>query len=318
MTFKFTQKFTQILSNNVLDRYRNKFIKNLDILILGFFILEILYIFINRNNLTLLNQYELLFDIEEIEHYHLLAVFYFIGFCILYIYATYLLELNLIISFFFFFTSLFLYTEYKIHNNKKLPQKSIPFKDIESKCNTGDIILFQMPYSIPNIIHLLPTIFFGIHHLGIVVKTDNHQTYLLECAYDRNYCHYSKKTKTGVILFDLKERIENSPKNNVMLVKSNMHQKINQEQIFQFIEKHKDTSYMEKDLNCSSMYLELLNECKLLKNQYIYRPIYIEHENFINPDYYNFDYQYEIYKIDPQSPRKPPIPPQTPHPPQTS
>ena len=75
---------------------------------------------------------------------------------------------------------------------------------------------------------------------------------------------------------------------------------------------------MEKDLNCSSMYLELLNECKLLKNQYIYRPIYIEHENFINPDYYNFDYQYEIYKIDPQSPRKPPIPPQTPHPPQTS
>ena len=297
MTFKFSKYFAQKFSNNVLDRYRNQFTKFLDILILGIIILEILYIFINRNNITLLNQYELLFELEEIENYHLLAIFYFIGFCILYIYTTYLLQLNKIISFFFFFTSLFLYTEYKIYNNKKLPKKSILIKDIESECNTGDIILFNMPYSIPNVIHLLPTIFFGIHHLGIVVKTES-QTYLLECAYDRNYCHYSKKPKTGVILFDLKERLENSKKNEIMLVKSNMHQKINSEQIFEFIEKHKDTSYMEKNLNCSSIYVELVNEFHLLQTQYIYRPIYIEYEQFINSNFYNFDYEYEIYKID--------------------
>jgi hypothetical protein len=184
-----------------------------------------------------------------------------------------------------------------LEKNNKISNIKLNIDDLIKNCNTGDIIFYDIPRIIPNIFHYIPTLFFGIHHMGFVVKKNN-TVYLLECAYDNNYCLYSNKIKNGVTLFDVKDRIVHS-NNEIYFVKNNIYNFIKDSDVEIFLEKYKNMDYMENNVNCVSIYLMFLQDLNLIKDKYTLFPLYEEYEKLLQPEFYSFPYKKEIYKIIP-------------------
>lgn len=155
-----------------------------------------------------------------------------------------------------------------------------------------------MENPIPNLFHLIPTLFLGVQHIGIIVKKSEREIYFLECNYNPHYCHYSKRVKTGVILNELSYSIHgNKDASNMYFVKSNMHEHVDYADFMQFIEKYKDVNYMDNSMNCISFYLQFLQEMGLLRESYSTIPLYEPIESVLDPAFYNFDFHRDIYQL---------------------
>jgi hypothetical protein len=180
--------------------------------------------------------------------------------------------------------------------NKRVYEKEININKLYESCNTGDIILYDIPYEIPDIFHIIPTYFFGMNHIGIIYKTNN-EIYLLECDYDNNnYCNFSKKRKNGVVLMKLKDRI-NTNKNCILFVKTNFHNYINNGTIINFVEKYNNVCYMENNFNCITTVIQFFKESNLLKDKSKNILLYVYYEIILDKDFYNFPFECEIYKL---------------------
>jgi hypothetical protein len=183
-----------------------------------------------------------------------------------------------------------------IQKNKNLTDKQMSLQNVITNCNTGDIILWNTPTYMPDVFYIIPTLFVGIHHIGIIVKHNNNQIYIIECDQKYDYCQYSKKMKNGTIVCDFKDRMLEYP-DELYYIQSNMHTRVTNSHMYNFIEKHKDVIYGEGFMNCISFIHEFLNEYNLLNEKYSVRPIYIDYKRVLEPSFYNFDYKQEIYKI---------------------
>jgi hypothetical protein len=167
--------------------------------------------------------------------------------------------------------------------------------DFYEQCNTGDVILYEVPYAVPNLFHFIPSLFLGTNHIGIVVK-DKNGIYLLECDSVYRECIYSKKVKNGVMLNKIEKRTK-TDEAEMYFIKTNLHNKINPDNVIPFIEKYTNVNYAEKGLNCISFYLTFLQEFSLLKMNYLVIPPYTNYETILSKDFYNFDYKNEIYHL---------------------
>lgn len=284
-----------------MNKWGFKLLKNiLSYLILFIIFIEILYIIINNDSLCIINlKLHNSYNVSNINYIYLILFIVIFSLLCFYLYVSYLLNIHLLLSFVFLLLTVFLYVEYKIRKNKNISHLKMDIHKVLENCNTGDIIFYDIPKIIPNIFHFIPILLFGMNHMGIVIKRNNN-VYLLECAYDNNYCHYSNKIKNGVILINLKDRIidsMNNSKNDIYFVKSNLHNQIKESDVNQFIEEYKNNNYMDDQINCVSIYLLFLQKFKLLSSEYSILPLYEEYTKILQPDFYNFDYKNEIYKI---------------------
>ena len=276
----------------------NKKYNNLLNYILFFIIfIEFFYIFIHFHSFLIPKHKIKSFFIHKFEFYHIYITFVLLFLAISSFIICYHLNINILLFFLFFLLSFILYIESILNENDNLTEKEIFQNDIYDKCDTGDIILFDMAYLLKNPILLIPTITFGMQHIGIIIKKEN-QLYLLECGHRYDYCNYSKKYKTGVMLSDLKQKI-NLKKYPIYYVKTNINNHINDFQLTNFIDKYKNTEYMENNMNCISYYLLFLQELDLIKEKYSILPLYENYKNILNSEFYKFPFKTEIFKINP-------------------
>jgi hypothetical protein len=211
-------------------------------------------------------------------------------------YICYLYKINIVCYFILVILFLILSLEYQLNINKHICKKEININKLYEACNTGDIILYDIPYKIPDITHTIPTYFFGMNHIGIIYKSNN-ELYLLECDYNNNnYCTFSNKRKNGVALLKLEDRI-NINENRTFFVKTNFHNYITNRTIINFIEKYKDVRYMENNFNCITTVIHFFEEANLLKHKNTNIFLYVYYKTIFDKNFYNFPFEYEIYKL---------------------
>ena len=228
--------------------------------------------------------------------YHTLIIIIILSFISISIYICYLFKINIICYFTLIILYLILYLEYQLDINKSIYKKEVNINNLYETFNTGDIVMFDIPRKIPSIFHFIPTYFFGMNHIGIIYKINN-EMYLLECdSNDNNYCHFSKKKKNGVALSKLKDKIYQN-ESFTFFVKTNIHNYINNETIFEFIKKYSDISYMENNFNCITTIMQFFKETNLLKDANQNILLYVYYEIFFDNNFYNFPFECEIYKL---------------------
>jgi len=159
---------------------------------------------------------------------------------------------------------------------------------------TGDFILFETPKTMPDLFHIIPSLSLGCNHIGIVVLR-NGVPYFLESDYKKEYCHISRREKTGVKCIPLEERLSyvTSP---MHIIKTNLYQYIDKEdQINAFFERYKDKEYMEDGVQCMYFLLLFLQEFNVLQNHYSL-PVIIDYSYLLDPDFYRVPFSYTSYR----------------------
>ena len=259
-----------------------------DYLLVFIILLEIAYIV-----LTDKNDYHLKSWMGEFQLWKIGAIG-FIGIFTLAVYAiAYSLRLNL-----FLFTAsalllLFIYVNYKLNNT--LTNKTISMKEALSRMKTGDYIFYRTPKTLETVFEIIPVIFLGIYHLGVVMK-DESGTFILETMPYKRYCEYSKKEKRGVILLDAKKRLEEHVE-TVYYVDNNLKPHIDKSTVYDFIDTYKDCKYMEKNVNCNTLVLLFLEYFGLIHKEISQRLLFLPYTYLLKPENYRVDFQYSIYKI---------------------
>ncbi len=81
------------------------------------------------------------------------------------------------------------------------------------------------------------------------------------------------------------------------LIQTNLNQRITNNQLKQFFEKHKNKYYMDDNFNCISSYLHLLQDNKLLKQEYTIFPFHEDIDTILDPNFYSIDFEKESYKV---------------------
>ena len=229
------------------------------------------------------------------EFYHIPIIIIILSFISISIYICYLFKINIICYFTLIILYLILYLEYQIDINKSIYKKDININNLYEIFNTGDIVMFDIPRKNSSIVNFIPTYFFGINHVGIIYKINN-EIYLLECDSKDNYCYFSKKKKNGVALSKLKDKIYQN-ESFTFFVKTNIHNYINNETVFDFIKKYGHISYMENNFNCITTIMQFFKETNLLKDANQNILLYVYYEKIFDKNLYNFPFEYEIYKL---------------------
>jgi hypothetical protein len=164
-----------------------------------------------------------------------------------------------------------LYIDQKLNTNKNFSKIKMKLNDIKSTLNTGDIIMYRCYYlgSLSDIALykiLLPIIqdtYFT--HIGMIYKDITGKIYILESHGDPFYCHLTKKIKTGSLLFDFNERLDNLDNYRIHVVKTNLHKYININKLNQSIDKYKEYSFLQDGIYCVNYITKLLEENDLYK-----------------------------------------------------
>jgi hypothetical protein len=259
-------------------------------------ILEIYLLYKYNSSLEVSKLRLIQFFKSEFELHRKVIIISILSFVSISFYICYLYKINIISYFILVILFLILSLEYQLIINKHIYKKEININKLYETCNTGDIILYDIPYKIPDITHTIPTYFFGMSHIGIIYKSNN-KIYLLECDYNNNnYCNFSKKRKNGIALLKLEDRI-NINENRTFFVKTNFHNYLNNKTIINFIEKYKDVSYMENNFNCITTVIRFFKEANLLKDKNINIFLYVYYKTIFDKNFYNFPFEYEIYKL---------------------
>ena len=161
--------------------------------------------------------------------------------------------------------------------------------------NTGDFILFRS-YSNDNICFIigikiiLPLIqqnYFT--HIGMIYKASNRKIYILESTTNSNYCHINNKlVNSQVMIVDFNERINKATSYRIHIVKTNIYQHININNLKNSIEKYKN--YTFNDINCIEYITRLLYDSNKLLigllNRYSFNDI-------LDKTNYNFDVRFD-------------------------
>ena len=164
-----------------------------------------------------------------------------------------------------------LYIDQKLNTNKKFSKIKKELNEIKSTLNTGDIIMFRCYYlgSFSDIVLykiLLPIFqetFFT--HIGMIYKDTIGNIYILENNGDPFYCNLTKKIKTGSLLLDINERIDNLNNYRIHIVKTNLHKYINIDKLNQSIDKYKEHTFLQDGIYCVNYIIKLLQENDLFK-----------------------------------------------------
>jgi hypothetical protein len=187
--------------------------------------------------------------------------------------------------------------EYKLSTNINYSNVTNNIDDEIDKLTTGDFVLFRSyhSYDIPELFFyrcissLFSKIYFG--HIGIIIKINN-ISYILESTEDYYNCEYSKKYKNGFILHKAYNRIKNYD-GRIYISKNNLHEYINNDQIYTFCEKYKDLSF--NNIGCCKFVITFLYHCNIIKYNYL---LLLQYDIINKINMYNVDYIiYENIKI---------------------
>jgi len=157
------------------------------------------------------------------------------------------------------------------------------------------IYSIEPPKTLETVFEIIPVIFLGIYHLGVVVK-DESGTFILETMPYKRYCEYSKKEKRGVILLDAKKRLEEHVE-IVYYVDNNLKPHIDKSRLYDFINTYKYCKYMEKNVNCNTLVLLFLKYFGLIHKEISQRLLFLPYTYFLKPENYRVDFQYSKNKI---------------------
>jgi hypothetical protein len=192
--------------------------------------------------------------------------------------------------------SLLLFLNHKLVSNHRLTNKTKRLDEAMKELKTGDIIIFETPKNLGNYLILVPVLALNICHIGIVVR-DKDRVYLLDSDVNDYYCHYSKKTKNGVMLTDFKERLKEW--DDYYIIKTNFREYVRDEDLFAFIDKYSDKKYMESGINCMTLVLLFLHELKLsAENLFKKHPLFVDYKILFDETIYSYPFVCDMYKLE--------------------
>lgn len=192
--------------------------------------------------------------------------------------------------------SLLLFLNHKLFANHGLTDKSKRLDEAMKELKTGDLIIFETPKTLVNYFMLVPVLVLNICHIGIVVR-DKDRLYILDSDVNDAYCHYSKKTKNGVMLTDFKERLQ--AWDDYYIIKTNFREYVRDEDLFVFIDKYSDKKYMESGINCMTLVLLFLHELKLsTANLFKKHPLFVDYRILFDKTIYSRPFAYDMYKLE--------------------
>jgi hypothetical protein len=192
--------------------------------------------------------------------------------------------------------SLLLFLNHKLFANHGLTDKSKRLDEAMKELKTGDIIIFETPKTLGNYFMLVPVLALNICHIGIVVR-DKDRLYVLDSDVNDAYCHYSKRTKNGVMLIDFAERIREY--DDSYIIKTNLREYVRDEDLFAFIDKYSDKKYMESGINCMTLILLFLHELKLsVENLFKKHPLFVDYKILFDESIYSYPFVCDMYKLE--------------------
>ena len=150
---------------------------NINRIVFFIIIIEFLYMYFVHLRISEFRLSSLV-SITRFFNYYYIYICLIIASILVYLYIAFTFGIYAFLAIILLFTSILLYLEYKL--NVQFTQEIISEKDIYEECQTGDLILIGMENPIPNLFHLIPTLFLGMNHIGIVVKKSKHEIFLLE------------------------------------------------------------------------------------------------------------------------------------------
>ena len=199
-------------------------------------------------------------------------------------------QLNVYLIFTFIVITLINYSEYRLKTNRTFSKDVQDLDKVIEEATTGDILLFRSYHSHDSLVlfsrffhSLFSTVFFG--HIGMIVK-DGNETYICESTEDFHFCHYHKRYKNGPMFSNAKKRIKEYS-GRVYLSKNNLHQFINELQIYNSFKQFENHSYFQNGINCLSMVSTILSDLEVMARPYI---LYLGYD-FINPNNYKVDFK---------------------------
>lgn len=200
------------------------------------------------------------------------------------------LQLNVYLIFIFIVITLINYSEYRLKTNRTFSKDVQDLDKVIEEANTGDILLFRSYHSHDSLVlffrffhSLFSTVFFS--HIGMIVK-DGNETYICESTEDFHFCHYHKRYKNGPMFNNAKKRIKKYY-GRVYLSKNNLHQFINEQQIYNSFKQFENHSFFQNGINCISMVSNILSDLGVMARPYIF---YLGYD-FIDPNNYKVDFK---------------------------
>ena len=233
------------------------------------------------------------------------------------------LDMNdIFVIFFIFITSIFLYNisklsknygtlivillisiillkvDYNMQKNENFTNIKTNHQNIYSELNTGDLIYYRC-YTNDCIGHLvfmkfiLPLVQQNSYftHIGMIYKADNGKLYILESNGEPFFCsHQNKLIDKGIAMIDFNDRIDQSNRHRIHIIKTNIYKYINTDKLKKSIEKYKN--YDIDQINCIEYVTRLLYDTDILKlptgllNRYLF-------DDLLNKSNYNIDVQFE-------------------------
>lgn len=230
---------------------------------------------------------------ETFQFYHMKIFIALAGVIALVFYICMKHKLSIIITFAFIIMTLISYFEYTLYNINHMIDKEIKLNEMYDFCETGDIILENMPHVMNGLIWTIPVFTLGTSHIGMIIKQDK-QLYLLHCSSEFLYCEHTKHTTSGVMLSKLDTYLKNGKKG--ILIKTNLHDKIKHEKLVSILDETSNISYGSNDWNCINYFIHILNKCDVLQRKYKVW-LYTHYSNVLNKNIYKDDFDYDAYKI---------------------
>ena len=205
-------------------------------------------------------------------------------------------KFNMSLVILFILINIVLLIEYKLSTTVNYTNKSDDLKELLDKSNTGDFVFFRA-YRSKDLSNFAMTKLFGcilckhyFAHIGMIVKLNN-VPYVLELNDDQTYCHYTKTIRTGVKIMDAYERIKHFH-GRVYLSKNNLHEYIQEPDVFEYINKYNNLQFMKDNIMCTTALIKLLSSVHVFNenHKYIYPYDFIFPCDFNDPDVYTVDF----------------------------
>jgi hypothetical protein len=191
----------------------------------------------------------------------------------------------------FIVVTLINYSEYKLKTTRTFSIEEQELDKVLEEANTGDLLLFRSYHSrdfadfvFMRFFHpLFSNVYFS--HIGIIVK-DKNETYVCESAAKYQFCHYHKKYRNGPMFSNARKVVKEYP-GRVYLSKNNLHQFINEQQIYNSFKQFENQYFLQNGINCFYMVSNILSDLEVMMRPYI---IFLGYD-FIDPKNYKVEFK---------------------------
>ena len=196
----------------------------------------------------------------------------------------------------FIWVNIFIFIEYKLYTNLRYTNKTCELKEALDDSSTGDYVFFR-EYNTTDIFKYIMCKISGcilcktyFAHIGTIVKINN-VPYILELNPEPLYCQYKKTTEFGLKLVDAYERIKDFH-GRVILSKNNLHEYIQEPDIFEFMDKYHTLQFMKDNIMCTNAITKYLSCVRVFNenHNYIYPYDFIFPCDFNDPHIYTVDF----------------------------